>query len=571
MTVLTNVARQGRRNAEMRSTYTKGRCRMRKVRLVKTTERSVQMVASRHVQICQLIIVLMLITATARGEVIRVDKDSPTDYQNIQAGIDAANDGDVVLVVAGEYDITAPVTFRGKAITLRSEAGRDETTIRMGTPADTERASVVAFENNETSASILQGFTITGGRGCWYPEPRPGYYGMVGGGILCMTASPTIVDCTITQNRPGNGGGVAVGFGGSPILANCIIMENTTVGSGGGMNCWDNSYVTMTNCIIKGNSATGMTYGVNGAGGGILCGGGSELTMTNCSVSENSTGVAGGGVMCYENGTLTMSHCVITDNTSQGMDGGIGSHGGSVSLTHCIVARNTAQQYAGGIKAEANGSLSIRNCTIIENSAGEYAGGVHLPGGSSATITNSIIRNNTAPRGPEINIGDASRLGVTCSNVAGGATGVYVGGGTLDWGAGNIDVDPSFVSMGYWVTSGTNRGESNAYWVEADYHLKSQAGRWDPNTQSWIQDEITSPCIDAGDPMTPIDLEFFPNGGFVNMGAYGGTAEASKSYFGEPVCGTIIAGDINGDCQVDRKDLEIMALHWTDSEPVQRQ
>jgi len=46
------------------------------------------------------------------------------------------------------------------------------------------------------------------------------------------------------------------------------------------------------------------------------------------------------------------------------------------------------------------------------------------------------------------------------------------------------------------------------------------------------------------------------------MGAYGGTAEASKSYFGEPICETIIAGDINGDCRVDFKDLTLMAMNW---------
>ena len=68
--------------------------------------------------------------------------------------------------------------------------------------------------------------------------------------------------------------------------------------------------------------------------------------------------------------------------------------------------------------------------------------------------------------------------------------------------------------------------------------------------------------------MSPIGLEPFPNGGFVNMGAYGCTPEASKTYFGEPICETIVAGDINGDCQVDRADLEIMALHWTDDEPL---
>ena len=50
-------------------------------------------------------------------------------------------------------------------------------------------------------------------------------------------------------------------------------------------------------------------------------------------------------------------------------------------------------------------------------------------------------------------------------------------------------------------------------------------GGWD-----WVQDEVTSPCIDAGDPASPVSEEPLPNGGRINMGVYGGTAEASKSY-----------------------------------------
>ena len=75
-------------------------------------------------------------------------------------------------------------------------------------------------------------------------------------------------------------------------------------------------------------------------------------------------------------------------------------------------------------------------------------------------------------------------------------------------------------------------------------------------------DEVTSPCIDAGDPMSLIGPEPFPNGGIINMGAYGGTVEASKSYFGEPPCETIVAGDINGDCEINFEDFRLMALHW---------
>jgi hypothetical protein len=62
--------------------------------------------------------------------------------------------------------------------------------------------------------------------------------------------------------------------------------------------------------------------------------------------------------------------------------------------------------------------------------------------------------------------------------------------------------------------------------------------------------------------ISPVGQEPFPNGGIVNMGAYGGTAQASKSYFGEPICQIIIAGDINGDCKVDFNDFALMAAHW---------
>jgi len=59
--------------------------------------------------------------------------------------------------------------------------------------------------------------------------------------------------------------------------------------------------------------------------------------------------------------------------------------------------------------------------------------------------------------------------------------------------------------------------------------LKSQAGRWHPGSETWIMDDLTSDCIDAGDPASPVGLEPEPNGGIINIGAYGGTTQASKS------------------------------------------
>jgi len=101
--------------------------------------------------------------------------------------------------------------------------------------------------------------------------------------------------------------------------------------------------------------------------------------------------------------------------------------------------------------------------------------------------------------------------------------------------SGSINIDPCFADPGYWADVDDPKiavepNDPNAVWIDGDYHLKSQAGRWDPVSESWIQDDITSPCIDAVDPNSPIGHEPFPNGGIINMGAYGGTPQASKSF-----------------------------------------
>ena len=57
----------------------------------------------------------------------------------------------------------------------------------------------------------------------------------------------------------------------------------------------------------------------------------------------------------------------------------------------------------------------------------------------------------------------------------------------------------------------------------------SEAGRWDPNISDWVIDDVTSLCIDAGDPSSDYSLEPDPNGGCINIGAFGNTAEASLS------------------------------------------
>jgi hypothetical protein len=62
-----------------------------------------------------------------------------------------------------------------------------------------------------------------------------------------------------------------------------------------------------------------------------------------------------------------------------------------------------------------------------------------------------------------------------------------------------------------------------------DYHLQSRRGRFRPESGGWVADGRGSPCVDAGDPAWPCAGETPPNGGRVNLGAFGGTWQASLS------------------------------------------
>ncbi len=434
-----------------------------------------------NLRICLTIsIFLLTIAGLAQGATITVGPGADYDFDTIQAGIDAAVDGDTVLVAPSEYVITEPVTFRGKAITVMSETGPDETTIQMGTPADNNRGSVIIFENGETDASVLEGFTITGGSGFWFPSVNA--FGA--GGILFNASSGAVKNCAIVQNTAKHGGGVGCVQPCLPTLIDCIIAENSAGDSGGGVFLWSGPSLIMTDCIISGNSA-------GGAGGGLVRGGG-------------------------QNTSVTMTRCTIMDNTAQQEGGGgMDLADGSGTLTNCVIARNTARRWGGGLLCVyPASSTTVINCTIWGNSAGEDGGGVGCYNGASATVTNSIIWGNTADKGPEIFLEESpTEFSITYSNIAGGQTAIAVEGGSIfNWGEGNIDADPLFADPN-----------------NDDFHLKSQAGRWNPNSESWIMDDVTSPCIDAGDPNSSVGDEPEPNGGIINIGAFGGTSESSMS------------------------------------------
>ncbi|UCD51683.1 MAG: dockerin type I repeat-containing protein, partial [Phycisphaerales bacterium] len=139
-------------------------------------------------------------------------------------------------------------------------------------------------------------------------------------------------------------------------------------------------------------------------------------------------------------------------------------------------------------------------------------------------------------------------------------------------GQGNISVDPCFVTPGYW-SGEPYYSRDPAMWVEGDYHLQSQGWRWSPSLSHgthWVWDEQTSLCIDTGNPGSPLGGELRvvpndPNSEFgrnirVNLGAYGGTAQASMA---PP--GWALLGDLTNDGTVDDQDLTLWEENAMDS------
>ncbi len=277
---------------------------------------------------------------------------------------------------------------------------------------------------------------------------------------------------------------------------------------GGGIFIYEGS-PTITNCILRTNAASDW-----GGGMYVIY---SQSYIDNCTFIGNYS-VAGGG-LCTGACNSTISNCIFIGN--QAVRGaGVRNISGDIKLINCLFVGNSAS--SGGGLATRSSNPTLTYCTFSENLNG---GGVHNLSGNP-TLTNCILWGDNSM---EI-YGDAPT--VTYSDVQGG------------WpGLGNIDADPCFADP-----------------CNGDYHLKSQAGRWDSNSQSWIKDDVTSPCIDAGNPGCPVGDEPAPNGNRRNMGAYGGTAEASKS----PPNWRSIA-DMTNDWVVDSNDLKVFADYWLES------
>jgi len=437
-------------------------------------------------------------------------------FQTIQEGLDVAAPGelDTVLVLPGVY--VENVDFLNKRVALVSELGPDVTTIDGGQNGSVVRITGPIDWGNDVA---LTGFTLTNGSG----EDYLGLGG-VGGGLLIADTSPRIEDCVLVSNQAVFLGGGIYAENSAALVRDCTIDSNDAtsyaLGSrGGGVHA--PASVVLDGCEIRSNFAIVFGGGVRGA------------TLTDC-VIENNFASIGGGLhqSTATDSTLrdnlafsvdysldigggaaesTLTGCLLEDNHANTW-GGAASHS---TLADCVVRRNTVSfnyDYSGS-KGSGTYKCDLTGCAVYQNQL-TLGSNVGLPpsrggGAYGGTATRTAFYENSADIGAGV-FGSSLEHAVVFNNAGGGviqAGPVHNSVVFSNWvqvegssgvtysnieggypGTGNIDMPP-----GFWAPFGAPSGEGH------DFHLKPG-----------------SPCIDAGDPSSPLD----PDGSIADIGVF---------------------------------------------------
>lgn len=466
-------------------------------------------------------LICLLPVLTSQAKIITVDDDGPADFDNIPEAINSSRHGDIIVVSAGTYN--QRIFFNSLAVTLTSE-NPDALNVVQSTIITTDSGYSVSFDFNEGKDSVLTGFTITGR------------------GIYCYGTSPTISkniikDCSdygihgennaapiISGNTINSNGRQGIYFCNGPITNN-IISEN----KGGLAYC---------NGPVTNNTISNNTY-VNFDLGGALsfCRG-----QIAGNVIENNYAAYKGGA-CYEC-TGDIINNIIIGNRGNISGGGLCNCIGRV--VNNIIVGNRSRN-GGGLF----GCSQIYNNTIVGNIADEKGGALSQCWGY---ISNNIIAFNKA-----VSVGGIYGTCISSYNAFWNEGGNFGGGATA--GDGEVIANPLFARNGYWDTNGTP-DESDDFWVDGDYHVKSEAGRWSPGNRNWVKDTLTSMCIDAGDPDSDWTSELWPHGKHINMGAYGGTAQASMSLSETGNIANLNPDPNDANDWVDYSDMALLTHKW---------
>jgi hypothetical protein len=374
----------------------------------------------------------LIVAIPCSADVIYVDPNGTGDYPTIQEAIDAAFDGDTVIVLEGTYTGAGNrnIDFGGRAITVRSTNPQDPVTV-AATIIDCEKAGCgFCFDKKEGVDSVVSGITITNGDG-W--QAATGSYA---GGINCESASPTLSNLVIL-NSLGYVGGIG-NYNSSAIITNCTFSGNSAE-AGAGIGNWE-SNPTITNCTFSGNAS----YCIGG-----MFNYESSPTVTNCVFSGNSSDYDGGAMYNWWKSSPIVTGCTFSGNTAyDGIGGGmINDEYCNPIVTNCTFIGNSASGRGGGMCNITDSSPIVTGCTFSGNSA-EIGGGMYNAVKSSPIVTNCILWDNTAlVVGNQIyNYPGSSPPVISYCDIDG------CGGSGGGWdtslgtdGGGNIDADPEFV------------------------------------------------------------------------------------------------------------------------------
>ena len=375
----------------------------------------------------------------------------------------------------------------------------------IGTSDDNDNSYHVVTASYVGTAAMLDGFTITGG----HADANDNDVNNCGGGIYLSYSSTNIIDCNIINNYARYGGGILIQKVCSPTFEHCQLCKNSAIEGGGIAN---HSGPTFNNCLFSENEAQSK-------GGGIynyyLC----NPVMNDCNFADNSAS-QGGGIYSFHCSPM-FANCKFINNSAN-YGGGLYNSASNSIITNCTIIGNSAQW--GGAIVNNSSNPYLTNCTLSKNTGSAIRNYYN----SHAVLTNCILWNDDPN---EIYDRDNSSTVVLYSDIEG------------DWkgeGGFNINKDPNFADA-----------------ENGDYHLKSQAGRWDPINKIWVQDDVNSPCIDAGNPNMDWMDEVWPHGKRINMGAYGGTSQASMSLsnIGD-------ARDLNNDDLITWDDILLLIDNW---------
>ncbi|MHC4234634.1 MAG: right-handed parallel beta-helix repeat-containing protein, partial [Planctomycetota bacterium] len=169
------------------------------------------------------------VTPQPGGQVLVVECQGNYDYETIQGAINAASNGDTIVVMPNtctpQEAYVENIDYLGKAITVQALSPTDAAVVEVTIIDGDQSGSVVTFQSGEGSGSVLNGFTITNGSATQ------------GGGIHCRTSSPSIRNCVVTDNTASSrGGGVYCGSNSHPTLYGCRLSSNSSGNTGGGMD-----------------------------------------------------------------------------------------------------------------------------------------------------------------------------------------------------------------------------------------------------------------------------------------------------------------------------------------------